>query len=584
MRYGNRYQFGLSLLTGFFLLATLFAVLLYALTPATPLTRGPLLLAAFVAILLGTLVCILFFLRWVLRPYRQLVGEAEKASASSQPNKFKDEGEFVLETFQSVVAQLQEQRKALEQLSSQASKRADSAERFSERIVASVPSALLAFDGSGRSMVINAPGRVLLELDSDPLGQPAAAILHKIPQLAEMVEQCLQTGKLYRREEIETITAEQLPRRLGATIAPIDLSSDRGPRGAVCLLTDITEVTQLREQVALKKNLESLGEMSAGLAHEFKNAIATLHGYVQLLQSLELDDKARGTASSLLNEVRNLSDMVTSFLNFARPQPLQLDEVNLDELINDCASELAPTFKNANIALLLTRTADVAPGTAGVSPAAANADNATRSADVAPGTAGVSPAAANADIATRTADVAPGIAGVSPAAANADIATRSADVAPGTAGVSPAAGSAEVPIGSANLPAPSATIASSPAELEPPMIRADERMLRQALLNLMRNAAEAIPASQTARRVEVITSTERDNAGKAWAVVEIKDTGEGIPAADLQRIFIPFFTTKATGHGVGLALAHRVITQHGGTLTASNAKGGGAVFSVRLPL
>jgi signal transduction histidine kinase len=545
MRYGNRYQFGLSLLTGFFLLATLFAVLLYALTPATPLTRGPLLLAAFVAILLGTLVCILFFLRWVLRPYRQLVGEAEKASASSQPNKFKDEGEFVLETFQSVVAQLQEQRKALEQLSSQASKRADSAERFSERIVASVPSALLAFDGSGRSMVINAPGRVLLELDSDPLGQPAAAILHKIPQLAEMVEQCLQTGKLYRREEIETITAEQLPRRLGATIAPIDLSSDRGPRGAVCLLTDITEVTQLREQVALKKNLESLGEMSAGLAHEFKNAIATLHGYVQLLQSRELDDKARGTASSLLNEVRNLSDMVTSFLNFARPQPLQLDEVNLDELINDCASELAPTFKNANIALLLTRTADVAPGTA---------------------------------------DVAPGTAGVSPAAANADNATRSADVAPGTAGVSPAAGSAEVPIGSANLPAPSATIASAPAELEPPMIRADERMLRQALLNLMRNAAEAIPASQTARRVEVITSTERDNAGKAWAVVEIKDTGEGIPAADLQRIFIPFFTTKATGHGVGLALAHRVITQHGGTLTASNAKGGGAVFSVRLSL
>ncbi len=51
MRYGNRYQFGLTLLTGFFVLATLFAVLLYALTPATPATRGPLLLTAFVAIL-----------------------------------------------------------------------------------------------------------------------------------------------------------------------------------------------------------------------------------------------------------------------------------------------------------------------------------------------------------------------------------------------------------------------------------------------------------------------------------------------------------------------------------------------------
>ena len=195
MRYGNRYQFGLTLLIGFFLLATFIAVLLYALTPATPATRGPLLLTAFVAILLGTLVCILFFLRWVLRPYRQLVGEAEKASAQAQPHKSQDEAEFVLETFQSVVAQLQEQRKALEQLSSQASKRADSAERFSERIVASVPSGLIAFDGTGHSMVINAPGRVLLEVDGSALGEPVATILRKMPQLAEMVEQCLQTGK-----------------------------------------------------------------------------------------------------------------------------------------------------------------------------------------------------------------------------------------------------------------------------------------------------------------------------------------------------------------------------------------------------
>ena len=231
----NRYQFGLTLLTGFFLLATLFAVLLYALTPATPATRGPLLLTAFVAILLGTLVCILFFLRWVLRPYRQLVGEAEKASVESRSPKSKDEASFVLETFQSVVAQLQEQRKALEQLSNQASKRADSAEKFSERIVASVPSGLIAFDGTGHSMVINAPGRALLEVDGSALGEPVATILRKMPQLAEMVEQCLQTGKLYRREEIETVTSEQTPRRLGATVAPIDLVRSRTTRRALSL-------------------------------------------------------------------------------------------------------------------------------------------------------------------------------------------------------------------------------------------------------------------------------------------------------------------------------------------------------------
>ena len=472
-RYGNRYQFGLTLLTAFFFLAALFAVLLYVVTPATPVTRGPLFLTVFVAVLLGTLVLILFFLRWMLRPYRQLVGEAERAADSSQTPKTKDEAEFVLETFQSVVAQLQDQRKTLEGLTAQASKRADSAEKFSERIVASVPSGLVAFDAEGRSMVINAPGRALLDVDGAALGQPVAAILQNIPQLAEMVQHCLKSGHIYRREEIEMVTAKKLPRRIGATVAPIELSPGKGERGALCLVTDITEVTQLREQVALKKNLENLGEMSAGLAHEFKNAIATLQGYVQLLQNLELDEPARNTASSLLNEVRNLSEMVTAFLNFARPQPLQLDEVNLNELIQECAVELKPIFDTREVQLLIT-------------------------------------------------------------------------------------------------PAIPADIA----------IRVDERMLRQALLNVIRNAAEAIPAGQKKRIVEVATRLESE---RNRALVQIRDTGEGIPAADLERIFIPFFTTKPSGHGVGLALAHRVVTQHGGSLTAANLEKGGTVFTLELP-
>jgi two-component system sensor histidine kinase AtoS len=481
------YQFGLSLLAGFFLLATLFAILLYLLIPETPVTRGPLLLAAFVAIFLGSLLCILFLLRRLLRPYRQLVGEAEKASLTSPARRLQDEGEFVLETFQSVVAQLQKQREVLEELRSEASKRAVSAERFSERIVASVPSALIAFDGNGRSIVINEPGRELLDIDGGALNQSAGTLLQNLPQLAQMVQQCLQAGTLFRREEIEILTSDGLPRRLGATIAPINISPEQNERGALCLLTDITEVTQLREQVALKNNLESLGEMSAGLAHEFKNAIAALQGYVQLLQNLELDDRGRTVAASLLGEVRNLSEMVSSFLNFARPQPLQLDEVNVEELITECAGELRQLFAERRVKLVITGTAIT--GTAGVPPADSGA-----------------------------------------------------------------------------------------------LIRADERMLRQALLNLIRNAAEAIPDSQTDRRVTVSTSTERARASKDSITVEIKDTGEGIAPADLQRIFIPFFTTKTTGHGVGLALAHRVITQHGGTLTAANAPTGGAEFILRLPI
>jgi len=430
------------MLTGLFLLAVLFAILLYANTPETPLARGPILLASFIAILLGSLLCILFVLRWLLRPYQQLVGEAQRASGAAQ-HKSQDEAEFVLETFQSVVAQLQEQRKELE--------------KFSERIVASLPSGLIAFDGAGLSIAINTPGRTLLQADGPALGESYKQLFGAHEELAKMVGNCLQTGTVYRRTEVEAVSEDGKLRRLGATVAPIDLPPERGPRGALCLLTDITEVTELREQVALKNNLESLGEMSAGLAHEFKNAIATLQGYAQLLQSMELNDKAQVATASLLNEVRNLSGMVTAFLNFARPQPLQLEEVVLAELITDCVAELR----------------------------------------------------LKSDI-----NVDPSLA-----------------------------------------------------------VRADERMLRLALLNLMRNGAEADPDGS----VSVSAAREDDTV-----VIQVRDTGPGISAADLQKIFIPFFTTKAKGHGIGLALTHRIITQHGGTLSAANAPDGGAVFTIKL--
>jgi PAS domain S-box-containing protein len=473
-RYRSRVQLVLTLVVGVFLLANLFAVMLIARAPAASPVRGPMLLTILVVTLLVSLLCLVLLLRWLLRPYRQLVGEAERAPVAARSGKARDEAEFVLETFQSVVAQLQAQRRELELLSARASLRADSAEKFSERIVASVPSGLVAFDARGHATVVNAPARALIEAEGEAEGQHLRGLLRNAPELAEMVERCLRTGNLYRREEIAATTNNGRMRRLGATVAPIDPTPDQGARGALCLLTDITEVTQLREQVALKRNLESLGEMSAGLAHEFKNALATLHGYAQLMQNLELDEQGRGAASSLLQEVRNLSSMVTAFLNFARPQPLELADVSLSELLQDCALELKAFYDERRISLIV--------------------------------------------------------------------------------------------------------------EGDFPQIRADERMLRQALLNLLRNAAEAINDSETERRVTISGALARDAAGKEWALVEIMDTGGGLAEADLQRIFIPFFTTKSKGHGVGLALAHRVITDHGGTLSAANAPEGGALFTIRLPL
>ncbi|MGB7924267.1 MAG: ATP-binding protein [Pyrinomonadaceae bacterium] len=462
----------MALSGGVSLLATLFVVAFVAFAPASRVGHRPVMLAVFTGILFISLLSIILLMRWLLRPYRQLVGEAERAPVTARPGNARNEAEFVLETFQSVIAQLQAQQRELESLSAQASARAASAEKFSERIVASVPSGLVAFDAQGHATVVNIPARTIIEANgTDAEGRHLNDLLRNAPALAEMVERCLRTGELYRREEVSVTGANGRTRRLGATVAPIDLETTRG---ALCLITDITEVTQLREQVALKRNLESLGEMSAGLAHEFKNSLATLHGYAQLFQNLELNEGGRAAASALLYEVRGLSEMVTAFLNFARPQPLELVEVSLGELVEECSVELRVFYQERRISL--------------------------------------------------------------------DI------------------------------------------EGDFPVIRADERMLRQALLNLLRNAAEAIDEESNERRVHLRGSHGRETGGlEQYALIEITDTGEGIPESDLQRIFIPFFTTKSKGHGIGLALAHRVVTEHGGTLTASNAGAGGAVFTIRLP-
>src|SRR5947209_7827702 len=351
----SRTRFVLVLLAGIILLAGLFTVGLISFAPDAASARGPLLLTVFIIILVVTVLSIILILRWVLRPYRQLVGEAERAPVSVRSFEMpRDEGQFVLETFKSVVAQLQAQQRELETLSAQASARAASAEKFSERIVASVPSGLIAFDAQARATVVNAPARALIEADGDAAeGQSVRELLKASPDLAEMVERCLQTGEIYRREEVVATAANGRLRRLGVTVAPIDPEPSKGARGALCLVTDLTEVLELREQVALKKNLESLGEMSAGLAHEFKNALATLHGYAQLMQKLKLDSQGRTASNSLLQEVRNLSEMVTAFLNFARPQPLELADVSLRELIEECRLELRALLEEGRVELIL---------------------------------------------------------------------------------------------------------------------------------------------------------------------------------------------------------------------------------------
>jgi signal transduction histidine kinase len=126
------------------------------------------------------------------------------------------------------------------------------------------------------------------------------------------------------------------------------------------------------------------------------------------------------------------------------------------------------------------------------------------------------------------------------------------------------------------FPAPPAGVAIE-RDVEPalPPVWADRDQALQILLNLVRNALEAMPGGG-----RLTISARRAEGGVAFRVA---DTGPGIASEDLARVFEPYFTTKEGGTGLGLAIAHRIAEEHGGTLEASSAPGGGAAFVLLLP-
>ena len=107
-------------------------------------------------------------------------------------------------------------------------------------------------------------------------------------------------------------------------------------------------------------------------------------------------------------------------------------------------------------------------------------------------------------------------------------------------------------------------------------ILADAGQITQALLNLTINALQAIGRGG---RIDIDAS-----CADAFVVVEVRDSGPGLPSEKLTAIFDPYFTTKPQGSGLGLWIAQQIATAHGGVIQAANAPDGGAIFTLRLPL
>jgi two-component system, NtrC family, nitrogen regulation sensor histidine kinase NtrY len=121
-----------------------------------------------------------------------------------------------------------------------------------------------------------------------------------------------------------------------------------------------------------------------------------------------------------------------------------------------------------------------------------------------------------------------------------------------------------------------------------PPIRVDVEQIRRVVINLVDNAVEALGGSNTGpsadgRAPMILVETQQDAANAVVRII-VADNGSGIPAADRDKLFMPYYSTKQRGSGLGLAIVRRIIAEHGGSIEATDNLPSGTVFTIELPV
>lgn len=210
--------------------------------------------------------------------------------------------------------------------------RAEASEHLSALIVDHLSAGLLVVSRDAQVRSINPAGRRLLQAGEMALPAPLGDVLAEVPELATVIR-----GQLAGAPSAARLTLTLAPRgpgrpsHLGVTLSPLPAQDGQGP-GVVCLFTDLSAVVALEEQLRLKDALARVGELTAGIAHEFRNGLATIHGYARLLDPDALGAPHAAYVQGIRDETTALGEVVTNFLRYARPervtwQPLPLAAV-----------------------------------------------------------------------------------------------------------------------------------------------------------------------------------------------------------------------------------------------------------------
>lgn len=286
------------------------------------------------------LILIFFFARWLLAPYRRLMATAAQVRASEiSRGAVERDPDFLVSSFRAVLEKLRGQEQELERLRS--GRVEGAGDGFpAESLANSLTSGMLTVDRQGRVRLANPAALQILGWGRPEMEGKAYPDLFGVEAgLGRLMREGMELGLARSREMIPYRRPDGKEIHLGVGLSPITRASGE-VEGIVCLLSDLTEIRHLQERVALKENLARLGELSAGIAHEFRNSLATILGYARLI-ARRGGSEQREMASSILKEVRGIGKVVEDFLQFARPSSLNFSEVRLGDLLKELAQEMS---------------------------------------------------------------------------------------------------------------------------------------------------------------------------------------------------------------------------------------------------
>lgn len=288
------------------------------------------------AVAAGALLLALYLPR-ITRPIERMLDSAAEIRERA-PDV--DEHEYLIETFRASIDTLKAQKQELQSLHDAQKVRADDLERVTAALTRSLTSGFLAVDAEGNVVDLNTAAREILHV-----GETAVSARHVAEAFGEngfthAVLDAVRNRAATTRTEV-TVEREAGRQLIGLTTVPL-IDAEQRFLALLALFTDLTPYRELEARVRELQTLADLGEISAGIAHEFRNSLSTMLGYLKLARrAVSAEDMARSIEKSE-REAALLAEAVDRLLAFARPMQVERRAIDLLELAGEVCERVAP--------------------------------------------------------------------------------------------------------------------------------------------------------------------------------------------------------------------------------------------------